>query len=398
MWNLIRSALREARSGGLLSSPGLEPADALFVLSAAHFNLQTAHGLVCDKVQLALREISATRATTRVLLNDHPAVSTGTLSTPAYTTDRAYIRAYASAAAKGVSRSRAELVLAQRLAFYGRLLDKVKPRIVVGVGLKPPLCSAATRRGIPTVELQHGLLAPSNIGAYWPSGLIEGSYPDLLLTWDDFYTDAVTQHGIPARSVGYPSLLGEFAADDGDRTQELGILVTLQHRLPSAADPFGTVGSGLYKSLKHLSERRDVRLIIRLHPVSEKSPAVADLVDWLTMEFPTAEVLPASSSYVLQDLARSDLHVTFYSSTCFEAALMGVPSVQVADLQEMHMARAALDALPPQIRQPPHTTLMTPDQFGSRLAAGFVSPGVYTPVVTDSLADVLRELMDRATT
>ncbi|MFC7041691.1 hypothetical protein [Halonotius sp. GCM10025705] len=144
-----------------------------------------------------------------------------------------------------------DLVMKARLAFhvrntmlplYERLLNRIDPSVVVVVIAygNETLIEACNRNGIPTVELQHGVIHDHHYGYSYPEDETKTTFPDYLLTFGEFWKENIRfpipdDHVIP---VGYPYLEGRLDAyDDVECTDQILFISqgTIGHRLSEFA-------------------------------------------------------------------------------------------------------------------------------------------------------------------
>jgi hypothetical protein len=213
------------------------------------------------------------------------------------------------------------------------ILSRINPAAVVGINLASGLCAEARARGIPAVEVQHGMLGEW-LSALYADRLSSGK-PTHMLTWDRPTNGRVRDCGIEPLATGYPdlrapnSLSGRRLRDPADQHRP-EILVAASRTVREAADPFGTISPSLHDALEAiLKVRADVRVRFRLHPIYEYDPA--PLTEWLQQTYSGCQVSLASRTYILDELANADLLLTRHSSAIFEAALVGTPSIVLAD-------------------------------------------------------------------
>ena len=111
---------------------------------------------------------------------------------------------------------------------YHDLFDRARPAAVLLVqnGIEKALFHVAKARGVPTVEVQHGLIGHGHIGYSYPRGVDYGKqtgFPDLFLTFSDFWQ----------KSVFYPAKRHEvvgtdyFASDFGSIRKPRGKIMVI---------------------------------------------------------------------------------------------------------------------------------------------------------------------------
>ena len=218
--------------------------------------------------------------------------------------------------------------------FHTRILQKVKPRCVFLVSWynieHMALVHACNALSIPVVDLQHGVQGAAHL-AYgrWHTVPTEGwsMMPRLFWCWDRTSTDNInswsahTPHqalvlGDPWLETTSRSAATVHWKNDGRKR----VLFTAQPLTDILPDRL------LDTIAKTLST---VQWIIRTHPNRPTMAATvslriqeADLMDKVVID----EAMGTPLAALLKDC---DLHVTQYSSTVLEAAIMGVPSIAI---------------------------------------------------------------------
>ena len=147
------------------------------------------------------------------------------------------------------------------LPLYERLLERTDPELVVVVVAygRETLIEACKRKGIPVVELQHGVIYDYHYGYSYPEGETKYAFPDYLLTFGEFWNENVRfplpdERVIP---VGYPYLeerLNTYA--DVKRSEQLLFISQ------------GTIGAELsrFALAVHDDDRVDHEVVYKLHP------------------------------------------------------------------------------------------------------------------------------------
>ncbi|MES2319253.1 MAG: hypothetical protein V4631_17380 [Pseudomonadota bacterium] len=233
-------------------------------------------------------------------------------------------------------------------AIWGRILDQTKVRKVFGIQPSRELCVACHKRGVWVADVQHGVIAD---GHPWYGVSFRDSdpvpwLPSAFLCWDPGSAAVINgwseKKGVRAEVIGN-RWLARFArpAPDDALVHELAanyqravarkrtkptILLTLSWG--NVNIPNGHICPGLEAAIRSTSGT--YRWIMRLHPnqlngfATHEGPdfiryfnkALAGHAEW---EDATGAPLPV----VLQD---SDLHISWNSSVCIEAAQMGIRS------------------------------------------------------------------------
>lgn len=197
-----------------------------------------------------------------------------------------------------------------RLPYYRLVLRRIKPKAIVFITSygKEDLIECSKSLGIPTIELQHGAIDPYHPGYSFPSSMRNKStFPDLLLTFGDFWTDSIEYPVDKKRvlSVGYPYL--ETEREKYANTQKKKQILLLSQP---------TVGEELSKFAVELSEaeNNEYRVVYKLHPL--------EYLDW-RKKYPwlvgaNLDVIDSSRTPLYQLFAESEIQVGVYSTAIYE--------------------------------------------------------------------------------
>lgn len=159
---------------------------------------------------------------------------------------------------------------------YRRILRRVDPSVVVLVVSygKETFIEACRERGVPVVELQHGIIHPYNYGYHYPGTRTKETFPDYLFTFGEFWSD---QAALPIDDdrvipVGYPYL--ERGLEDHPPAETGKQIVFISQE---------DSGKGLSQMAVAVAEsaRLDYDVVYKLHPSEydiwqEVYPWVAD--------------------------------------------------------------------------------------------------------------------------
>jgi hypothetical protein len=213
-----------------------------------------------------------------------------------------------------------------------RTLTYIKPRIIFSIGATQELLSVCKVLDVKVFEVMHGIFNEGDIPADWlnPTGF----KPDLFLSWHDFYTEMLKARDVNALTVGHPNI--NLKPETKIRNKDsLSILVTLSNNIENTVDSTRTLDTDLYKQIKLIYSLKD-SIKFRIHPVSLRKPIqfINDLNKWILNEFPSATIESPLMVNLSDSLSQVDLHLSKDSSTYFEAALIGIPSILSADLEK----------------------------------------------------------------
>lgn len=218
------------------------------------------------------------------------------------------------------------------VGFYTRLLKRVQPKLVALVSVNYPeraAIEACKLAGIPTVEMQHGVIAASDPCYAHPPGATTRYFPDYLLLYGDYWKQRA-DFPLPddrVLSVGFPWF---------ERCREAVLGLERKREIVVISQP--TIGAKLSRFASELAEKLPDgwRVIYRLHPLEsdwqQRYPWMKDAVagDRLSVDEASGEV----SLYKRFATARCQVGV--YSAAIFEGLSFGLPTF-VVDLPGAEM-------------------------------------------------------------
>ena len=233
------------------------------------------------------------------------------------------------------------LRLLSRVYWESRLYDLLLSRLHCDVVLvantwEYPLRRACLNRGIPFIELQHGLFDadhPDSVPDWVQGSLAELLLPDALACYGTYWVSRLrsTRQLAVAKSVGN-GLIDRYRdrRSLGDRYR---LLFTSQ-----GIDVEGAV-EWLTRLLNSAPIGMDPLLFIKMHPVYDKDmEAYGALVDNQKVVLITGSQEPN----VWGLLSNSNIHLSIFSACHFDAAALGVPSI-VMSLPGSYLMEAAVD-------------------------------------------------------
>lgn len=226
--------------------------------------------------------------------------------------------------------------------FFLDVLQRIGPRIVSLIcyytcPIAMGLIRACRDLGIPTVELQHGIVPQSPYYERW-TRIPEGGYeylPDYFYVWGDLFRDAIAafrpagcRHHLPV--VGSHEDMRKALQEPGTPREGLDpgflselkrpgkkILVTLEY-------PADGIPSHLVDAMR--TSPRDWLWLLRCHPRfrDQKQPFI-DLLSRNGIDH--YEIERATDQPLFALLKSVHAHLTSFSSVCIEALRVGVPSL-----------------------------------------------------------------------
>ena len=249
-----------------------------------------------------------------------------------------------------ITRHLAHFAWSKRL--HAMLLRRVRPEIVmIADNFDFPLVAAAKEAGVPTVELQHGVLDRFHAGYAWPASLAgkRERLPlvDYVFTYGRHWGDVLDQ--LPfwrgrVRNVGSLRMDAYRRLPIQRPAGSFTVLCTTQGVDGAALAEF------LCRFMVLARPHLPVRLVVKVHPVYDGDMAVYRAV---LAGQPDVSVLQASEGVPTIELLKSShLHVSISSACHFEALALGTPTAIVPfahceDVMAIHEAgHAPITATP----------------------------------------------------
>lgn len=198
-------------------------------------------------------------------------------------------------------------ILAQ---YYNFLLDKSKPKVILFAGICMEthiLCAVAKNKGIPTVELQHGINTKSTIHYNFAKRMRISTYPDYMFTFSQ--AEKKCAYSISSSKVipvGYPEL-DEFtrkAVRRNTSLREILIISSAEDRMLDFAE-----------ELVNRIDSSKFHVIYKLHPVEygKKNCRNTNL-----------EIVGDKTKMVYDYLAQAEWVVGMHSTVLYEATAFDV--------------------------------------------------------------------------
>jgi len=219
------------------------------------------------------------------------------------------------------------------LPLYRRLIDRVDPELVVVIVSygRETFIEACKQQGVPVAELQHGVIYPNHFGYSYAGPRTKETFPDYLLTFGEFWTDAAEfpiaqERVIP---VGYPYLEQAAHSYDGVETTDQLLFISQ-----------GTIGEQLSKFAVAVDQHPEIssEVVYKLHP--------GEYDRWRT-EYPwlvdsDIEVVDSSEPALYRLFAESNGQVGVYSTAIYEGLQFGLETY-LYDCEEGETLQPLLD-------------------------------------------------------
>jgi hypothetical protein len=224
---------------------------------------------------------------------------------------------------------------------------KVKPKVVVTIGASSNLAIVCDTLGVKLIELMHGAFSKSILPTYWIESnnkkFRKKPKPSLFFSWDSEYNEYIEAAGVRSVAIGYPVPV-RILQEGPDNLKRENVLVSLTWGLVDSQDPFGVLAPDVWEIITKI--HLDGRLIrFRLHPVScIDVKGKRRIVDWLSKNFQNTEIHDPYKFTLNQSLEGTQLQITDGSSTFFEAALLGIPTVMTYRLNSPIVPKEMLES------------------------------------------------------
>lgn len=219
---------------------------------------------------------------------------------------------------------------------WNSLIQSTNSRAIVGIGIPQELIRLAKLKGLPCIEFQHGLFDRKGVEKYWPEFT-----PSHMFCWDEFSAQEIRSFGIEALVVGHPIT---FCTESLSNIESTKLSIGKSGDLFCIALSYGERdGLGPSKSITDeviaaINEARGEGFepIFRLHPVVSRHRFKRLLLQtWLKRNWKEARIDDPLRVSIADSASRSQFLLTSQSSSAFEFALLGKPSV-VLDQSRAH--------------------------------------------------------------
>lgn len=234
-------------------------------------------------------------------------------------------------------------------SIWGEILDVTGARKVIGMQPSRELCAAAHKRDVWVADIQHGVIAEQHpwYGEEFRACEPREQLPDAFLCWDRG-SERVTKVWAEARGIATIPIGNRWLARflRPSKNDELANTALAQFAAETAAWPYRrktilvslswneyTIPNGfIIDALESVIRKTsgEFRWLIRMHPNQLKGFATQEKAKFLKY-FDTslkghAEWEPATKYPLPVVLRSTDMHISWSSSVCIEAAQSGVKS------------------------------------------------------------------------
>jgi hypothetical protein len=237
--------------------------------------------------------------------------------------------------------------------FYRELFELTQSKCVIAIGSTPPICRAARSRGIPIIELLHGI-GYATVPWGWDK-LPTCNLPSGILSLDDVSTRTfglLSTQGIEVKQIPHPFFRLFFSEENRTKLplewqrkptylpdDKITVLFSLawgydgDHGIYSQFA--GILENGLIPDavLEAIERTRDsVFWLLRLHPVQLRKARYnhhRKFLEHLTDKYPNCEWYQSSILPLPLLLSHCNGHMTMSSMTAYDAAFMAVKSLML---------------------------------------------------------------------
>lgn len=234
-----------------------------------------------------------------------------------------------------------------RVALWGKILERTRPKVIVGIQPDKYICQAGKIWGIPVYDFQHGVIFENNDWYCFKHRISTPNeeLPDGFLCWDEQSASIISQWGKNKEirtivtgnlwfsrfvHVDPDDILVHEALEQGnlkvdDRPSILVSLVWGMRTFYPDISCNGVLSPGLEEVILDTIDKYN--WILRLHPVQLRGEEKDLTLRYLTETFGEEKTQKWSKSslfplpVVLQQI---DLHITEFSSVVIEATWMGI--------------------------------------------------------------------------
>lgn len=210
------------------------------------------------------------------------------------------------------------------------LLKKLKPEFVLlSVSQSHAgLILAARRLGIPSLEIQHGLITPDHRVYDWPISMIndpDSTIPDQLLVWGEYWQELMLRNGYWTKErlpiAGNPKFDLVAKGFVHNPRQEGTVLLFSSNAFVAKEG-----AAFILKTLELLgpNDSEGVSFWIKLHPNEKEATAYSEL----THNFPDHVRIIAHAEMNFYDaLKHAHIHISGFSISIYESVGLGVPTL-----------------------------------------------------------------------
>ena len=232
----------------------------------------------------------------------------------------------------GKSKILREAWLQGRTHRFRKVLTRLKPSLVLGIGLGPAEIIASKQLGVSSAELQHGEIDSETLQSYFPK-----VRPDYFLHWFREDASMLADFGTQPIFIGLPHIAQSRV--ESSRGSSGNVLVLLQYGLSDSVDPFGCCHVSVAEEIRNCTSFSSVTF--RVHPALNLRKQKAAIRS-LRQVFPNAVFRFAQSSELRDELAAADITISYSSASWIDSLVAGCHTVITSE----SMYQSAKERLP----------------------------------------------------
>lgn len=233
-----------------------------------------------------------------------------------YQCDMKYDRVYAQMA---------ELVLGipQLKREFKKLIEEVEPKVIVEVVSYNRQCMVlnelSKEQGIPTIELQHGIMHAAHVAYRFPDGCgVIRQFPDYVFVFSEYWKKCghLPISDTHIKVTGYPYFerqIQKYAGKSSCKSGQINILFVSQGAIGKELSRLATELSGLLDANKY-------HLIYKLHPGEYEG--WRDRTPWLVND--NIEVVDSPKHNIYEYFSKCDVQIGVYSTAIYEGLAFGL--------------------------------------------------------------------------
>ncbi len=207
--------------------------------------------------------------------------------------------------------------------YFNRILNRVQPKAIVEVVSYSRRCmvlnEVALIKGIPTIELQHGVIDKEHAGYNYPYEFRLPQFPQNIFLFSEYWKNKAN---FPIQrknifSVGFPYLERKTQASKGTQNKSVVTILVLSQA------PIGDKLSRIILKLSQKLNSNQFHIIYKLHPFEYAN--WHELYPYL--ENSSIDVIDDNNRNLYDVFSEADIQVSGYNSTTvFEGLSFGLPT------------------------------------------------------------------------
>ena len=218
-----------------------------------------------------------------------------------------------------------------RRIFWTKLLRKIDARALFGTNLTHEQLLACHELGIPSIEIQHGIMDNDWYLKFWSD-----IAPTHLACWPNTSRELISKLSLEPITIPYPSQLrANQNLPSCEASSRERLLVILSWGIEDSFDRFGAIPKSLVAAIEALSQSY-ARVVFRLHPVMRYREAQG-LKTFLRRLYPIAEIEYTRSRSLVHSLEDCDAVLMCGSSSWVDSVFLGKHTITTSET-EYHMA------------------------------------------------------------